>query len=157
MPLCAVWVASCLMQTSLGWCCNPWSRVKACLHAPGFWHASRARLGTLRTAEDVEDVRREVQIMHHLEGHPNIVKIVGAFEDKHSVHLVRPAAVLCLWQWSAGLQWVLFEGGCCRLLTVRYPAKHMPCRIQRLAVTTPLACVNWSALLCQCWAAASGR
>ena len=41
-----------------------------------------------RTAEDVEDVRREVQIMHHLEGHPNIVKIFGAFEDKHSVHLV---------------------------------------------------------------------
>ena len=45
--------------------------------------------GVSRTAEDVEDVRREVQIMHHLEGHPNIVKIVGAFEDKHSVHLVR--------------------------------------------------------------------
>lgn len=53
-----------------------------------------------RTAEDVEDVRREVQIMHHLEGHPNIVKIVGAFEDKHSVHLVRP------WQQSASLQHV---------------------------------------------------
>ncbi|KAK9835373.1 hypothetical protein WJX81_005486 [Elliptochloris bilobata] len=42
----------------------------------------------LLTAEDVEDVRREVQIMHHLEGHPNIVKIFGAYEDKHSVHLV---------------------------------------------------------------------
>ena len=48
------------------------------------WRAPR------RTAEDVEDVRREVQIMHHLEGHANIVKIFGAYEDKHSVHLARP-------------------------------------------------------------------
>jgi hypothetical protein len=47
------------------------------------WWAAR------RTAEDVEDVRREVQIMHHLEGHANIVKIFGAYEDKHSVHLAR--------------------------------------------------------------------
>lgn len=38
--------------------------------------------------EDVEDVRREVQIMHHLTGQPNIVELKGAFEDKHSVHLV---------------------------------------------------------------------
>ena len=50
------------------------------------WRAPR------RTAEDVEDVRREVQIMHHLEGHANIVKIFGAYEDKHSVHLARCAA-----------------------------------------------------------------
>lgn len=38
--------------------------------------------------EDIEDVRREVQIMHHLTGQPNIVELKGAFEDKHSVHLV---------------------------------------------------------------------
>ncbi|XP_047316702.1 calcium-dependent protein kinase 17-like [Impatiens glandulifera] len=38
--------------------------------------------------EDVEDVRKEVQIMHHLTGQPNIVELKGAFEDKHSVHLV---------------------------------------------------------------------
>ena len=42
----------------------------------------------LMTPDDVEDVRREVAIMHHLEGHPNIVKLVGAYEDKQSVHLV---------------------------------------------------------------------
>lgn len=42
-----------------------------------------------RTKEDVEDVRREVQIMHHLKGHENIVTLIGAFEDKQSVHLVR--------------------------------------------------------------------
>jgi calcium-dependent protein kinase len=29
----------------------------------------------LVTKDDVDDVRREVQIMHHLSGHPNIVKI----------------------------------------------------------------------------------
>ncbi|XP_057550899.1 calcium-dependent protein kinase 17 isoform X2 [Amaranthus tricolor] len=38
--------------------------------------------------EDIEDVRREVQIMHHLTGQPNIVELKGAYEDKHSVHLI---------------------------------------------------------------------
>ncbi|CAN1290204.1 Calcium-dependent protein kinase 17 [Linum perenne] len=38
--------------------------------------------------EDLEDVRREVQIMHHLTGQPNIVELKGAYEDKHSVHLI---------------------------------------------------------------------
>ncbi|XP_021772196.1 calcium-dependent protein kinase 17-like [Chenopodium quinoa] len=38
--------------------------------------------------EDIDDVRREVQIMHHLTGQPNIVELKGAYEDKHSVHLV---------------------------------------------------------------------
>lgn len=42
----------------------------------------------LASNEDVEDVRREVQIMHHLTGQPNIVQLRGAYEDKHSVHLV---------------------------------------------------------------------
>ncbi|XP_071726416.1 calcium-dependent protein kinase 1-like [Rutidosis leptorrhynchoides] len=38
--------------------------------------------------DDIEDVRREVQIMHHLTGHRNIVELRGAYEDKHSVNLV---------------------------------------------------------------------
>jgi calcium-dependent protein kinase len=42
----------------------------------------------LATKEDVEDVRREVQIMHHLSGQPNVVGLRGAYEDKQSVHLV---------------------------------------------------------------------
>ncbi|GAB2298774.1 Calcium-dependent protein kinase 17 [Dionaea muscipula] len=42
----------------------------------------------LLNKEDIEDVRREVQIMHHLTGQPNIVELKGTFEDKHSVHLV---------------------------------------------------------------------
>ncbi|KAB2080600.1 hypothetical protein E1A91_A05G078400v1 [Gossypium mustelinum] len=42
----------------------------------------------LANKEDIEDVRREVQIMHHLTGQSNIVELKGAFEDKHSVHLV---------------------------------------------------------------------
>ncbi|CAL5098442.1 unnamed protein product [Urochloa decumbens] len=42
----------------------------------------------LATKEDVEDVRREVQIMHHLCGQPNVVGLRGAYEDKHNVHLV---------------------------------------------------------------------
>jgi len=42
----------------------------------------------LITMEDVDDVRRELHIMHHLSGHPNIVNIKGAYEDVTSVHLV---------------------------------------------------------------------
>ncbi|XP_039824668.1 calcium-dependent protein kinase 25-like isoform X2 [Panicum virgatum] len=38
--------------------------------------------------EDIDDVRREVQIMHHLCGQPNVVGLKGAYEDKHNVHLV---------------------------------------------------------------------
>ncbi|XP_076953791.1 calcium-dependent protein kinase 26-like isoform X2 [Bidens hawaiensis] len=42
----------------------------------------------LLTEEDVEDVRREIEIMHHLSGHPNVVSIQGAYEDSVAVHLV---------------------------------------------------------------------
>ena len=43
----------------------------------------------LKTAIDIEDVRREVAIMHHLPKHPNIVGLKGVFEDKHAVHIVQ--------------------------------------------------------------------
>ncbi|KAG7961588.1 hypothetical protein I3843_09G024300 [Carya illinoinensis] len=42
----------------------------------------------LTTEEDVEDVRREIQIMHHLAGHPNVIQIGGAYEDAVAVHVV---------------------------------------------------------------------
>ncbi|KAJ7560118.1 hypothetical protein O6H91_04G114200 [Diphasiastrum complanatum] len=42
----------------------------------------------LANKDDVEDVRREVRIMYHLAGHPNIVELKGAYEDKQAVHLV---------------------------------------------------------------------
>ncbi|XP_074564221.1 calcium-dependent protein kinase 2-like [Curcuma longa] len=43
----------------------------------------------LINVEDIEDVRREVEIMHHLSGQSGyIVELKGAYEDKHSVHLV---------------------------------------------------------------------
>ncbi|KAK4340530.1 hypothetical protein RND71_041992 [Anisodus tanguticus] len=42
----------------------------------------------LISKEDVEDVRREIQIMHHLSGHKNIVSIKGAYEDPLYVHIV---------------------------------------------------------------------
>ncbi|CAL9195237.1 calcium-dependent protein kinase 10 [Musa acuminata AAA Group] len=42
----------------------------------------------LATDDDVEDVRREIQIMHHLSGHPNVISIKGAYEDAVAVHLV---------------------------------------------------------------------
>ncbi|GJN15343.1 hypothetical protein PR202_gb02245 [Eleusine coracana subsp. coracana] len=42
----------------------------------------------LARADDADDVRREVHIMHHLTGHRNIVELRGAYEDRHSVNLV---------------------------------------------------------------------
>ncbi|WOL04002.1 calcium-dependent protein kinase 20 [Canna indica] len=42
----------------------------------------------LRTPVDIEDVRREVEIMKHLPGHPNIVSLKDTFEDHAAVHLV---------------------------------------------------------------------
>lgn len=42
----------------------------------------------LRTEIDIEDVRREVEIMRHLPEHPNIVTFKEAFEDKDNIYLV---------------------------------------------------------------------
>lgn len=42
----------------------------------------------LLTHEDVEDVRREIQIMHHLSGYSNVISIKGAYEDSVAVHVV---------------------------------------------------------------------
>ncbi|KAL6197931.1 hypothetical protein ACLB2K_027723 [Fragaria x ananassa] len=37
---------------------------------------------------DRDDVKREIQIMQHMSGQPNVVEIKGAYEDRYSVHLV---------------------------------------------------------------------
>ncbi|KAF7851970.1 hypothetical protein BT93_L1669 [Corymbia citriodora subsp. variegata] len=42
----------------------------------------------LLTKDDIEDVRREIEIMHHLAGHPNVISIRGAYEDSVAVHVV---------------------------------------------------------------------
>jgi calcium-dependent protein kinase len=42
----------------------------------------------LRSPVDVEDVRREVDIMRHMPPHPNIVSLRAAYEDGDAVHLV---------------------------------------------------------------------
>ncbi|CAI9779469.1 unnamed protein product [Fraxinus pennsylvanica] len=42
----------------------------------------------LRTSVDIEDVRREVEIMKHLPKHPNIVSIKDTYEDDNAVHIV---------------------------------------------------------------------
>ena len=42
----------------------------------------------LRTAVDIEDVRREVEIMKHLPKHPNIVTLKDTYEDDNAVHIV---------------------------------------------------------------------
>ncbi|KAI3706667.1 hypothetical protein L6452_24564 [Arctium lappa] len=42
----------------------------------------------LRTAVDVDDVRREVEIMRHFPKHPNIVTLRDTYEDAGAVHIV---------------------------------------------------------------------
>ncbi|KAG2300541.1 hypothetical protein Bca52824_037013 [Brassica carinata] len=42
----------------------------------------------LRTAVDIGDVRREVEIMKHMPKHPNIVSLKDSFEDDDAVHIV---------------------------------------------------------------------
>lgn len=42
----------------------------------------------LMTVDDIKDVRREIQIMHHLAGHSNVISIKGAYEDAVAVHVV---------------------------------------------------------------------
>ena len=42
----------------------------------------------LVTKNDKEDIKREIQIMQHLTGQPNIVEFKGAYEDRQSVLLV---------------------------------------------------------------------
>ncbi|GAB4846161.1 Calcium-dependent protein kinase 33 [Ancistrocladus abbreviatus] len=42
----------------------------------------------LVTKADREDMKREIQIMQHLSGQPNIVEFKDAYEDKNSVNLV---------------------------------------------------------------------
>ncbi|KAK1409866.1 hypothetical protein QVD17_36395 [Tagetes erecta] len=42
----------------------------------------------LTTEEDTEHVRREIQIMHHMAGQPNVVSIVDVYEDAVSVYVI---------------------------------------------------------------------
>ncbi|KAL2557198.1 Calcium-dependent protein kinase 8 [Forsythia ovata] len=42
----------------------------------------------LKTAVDIEDVRREVEIMKHFPKHPNIVSLKDTYEDDGAVHIV---------------------------------------------------------------------
>lgn len=42
----------------------------------------------LRTAVDIDDVKREVEIMRHMPEHPNIVTLKETYEDDKAVHLV---------------------------------------------------------------------
>jgi len=52
------------------------------------WACKSISKKKLRTAIDIEDVRREVEIMRHLPKHPNIVSLKDTFEDDNAVHLV---------------------------------------------------------------------
>ena len=42
----------------------------------------------LKTKDDIDDVRREVQIMYHLTGHRNVVELLAAYEDRRSVNFI---------------------------------------------------------------------
>ncbi|CAN4106918.1 unnamed protein product [Withania somnifera] len=66
-----------------------WNYVQMCRKATGKEYACKSiAKRKLLTDDDVEDVRREIQIMHHLAGHPNVISIKGAYEDAVAVHVV---------------------------------------------------------------------
>jgi calcium-dependent protein kinase len=41
--------------------------------------------------QDREDIRREVKILHHLDGHSNVVGMHGAYEDRENVYIMLDA------------------------------------------------------------------
>ncbi|CAI5469042.1 unnamed protein product [Closterium sp. Yama58-4] len=42
----------------------------------------------LLTSDDVEDIKREIAILHLLSDHPNVINLKGAYEDNSAVYLV---------------------------------------------------------------------
>lgn len=57
--------------------------------ATGYKYACKSiSVKKLVTKKDVEDVRREIMILEHLTGQPNVVEFKGAYEDRVNVHLV---------------------------------------------------------------------
>ncbi|GMH39496.1 hypothetical protein BSKO_07394 [Bryopsis sp. KO-2023] len=42
----------------------------------------------LACQEDVDDVKREIELLHHLGGHQNVIGFKGVFEDRTKIHLV---------------------------------------------------------------------
>lgn len=42
----------------------------------------------IKTKHDEDDIKREIQILKHLSGLPNVVEFMGAYEDVKSVHIV---------------------------------------------------------------------
>ena len=42
----------------------------------------------LPTPSHVADVGREIQIMQHLSGHPNVVTFHGVYEDRQHIHII---------------------------------------------------------------------
>lgn len=57
--------------------------------ATGLKYACKSISRSKLVAEkSVQDVRREILILQHLSGQPNIVEFKGAYEDKYNLHLV---------------------------------------------------------------------
>ncbi|KAK4853070.1 hypothetical protein QYF36_003272 [Acer negundo] len=57
--------------------------------ATGFKYACKSiSRGKLVHDKDIDDVRREIVILQHLTGQPNIVQFKGALEDKQKIHVV---------------------------------------------------------------------
>eukprot|EP00803_Ostreobium_quekettii_P003177 evm.model.scf_1105.4 EVM.evm.TU.scf_1105.4 scf_1105:28267-31780(+) len=42
----------------------------------------------LKNAAEVEGVKMEIEVLHHVSGHPNIATLHGVYEDKNNIHLV---------------------------------------------------------------------
>ncbi|EFJ50778.1 hypothetical protein VOLCADRAFT_57999 [Volvox carteri f. nagariensis] len=63
--------------------------VRAATHiASGAKVAVKTIRKSLLAADDVSALRREVEILHHLSGHPHISQLLGVYEEPSQLHLV---------------------------------------------------------------------
>lgn len=71
----------------LGW--GAYATTRLCVEkATGRHFAVKAIRKKGLSHDERKRVRRELQVLHHLSGHPNIVRLADAYEDDNSVHLV---------------------------------------------------------------------
>ncbi|CAN7137917.1 unnamed protein product [Brassica rapa subsp. narinosa] len=107
----------------------------------------------LTTPEDVEDIRREIQIMHHLSGHPNVIQIVGAYEDAVAVHVVME---ICA-EMEQGIFEQVLKGGL-DFVSEPWPSVSESAKdlIRRMLIRDPKKRMKAHEVLCHPWARVDG-
>ena len=67
-------------------------RMHACMQALACKIISKRKL---KTPSDRAEIRNEISVLKHLDGHPNVVRVVGGYEDREDVHIVMEVRTSC--------------------------------------------------------------